>query len=323
MSDRLWVAWNTQRRNNTLSAILEAEMVEFRSEASNWIRYPSLSIKTLRLIKNRKPDLLFVQNPSLILTLLAGFAARLAHIPLIVDAHNAGIFPLEGRSRLINKIALSINSFSDIVIVSNDGLKRYFESHGVKAFTLPDPLPSLAPLDSTAIDKSTFDVVYVCSWAADEPYEEVIRAVDSLDESFRVYITGKPKKHISSNLTDRNVTLTGYLSEPEYASLLCQCDAVMILTDREDCLVCGAYEGMSLEKPLILSDTKALRAYFSKGSIYTKNTPDEIARAIHRAMDEQDRLGKEISELKQAREKEFSELVVDLNRYIDSLVNNR
>jgi hypothetical protein len=48
----------------------------------------------------------------------------------------------------------------------------------------------------------------------------------------------------------------------------------------DNCLVCGAYEAVAVERPLVTSDTKALRAYFNRGTVYSDHTPESLAAAI-------------------------------------------
>jgi glycosyltransferase involved in cell wall biosynthesis len=70
------------------------------------------------------------------------------------------------------------------------------------------------------------------------------------------------------------------------------------LTDYENCLVCGAYEAVAAEVPLILSDTKALRTYFSKGVVFTKNNVNDIAEKVNSAIERKEVMEKEIQQLK-------------------------
>ena len=74
--------------------------------------------------------------------------------------------------------------------------------------------------------------------------------------------------------------LTGFLSENEYQSLIKSVDIVIVFTTLEFVLNCGAYEGVSLGKPLILSNTKTIIDYFSKGVIHTALDARAIQEAI-------------------------------------------
>jgi glycosyltransferase involved in cell wall biosynthesis len=71
----------------------------------------------------------------------------------------------------------------------------------------------------------------------------------------------------------------------------------MVLTTADDNLVCGGYEAVAAGKPLILSDTHALRALFRRGAVFTNNESAAIARAINTALRRADALRSEIKEL--------------------------
>jgi glycosyltransferase involved in cell wall biosynthesis len=92
--------------------------------------------------------------------------------------------------------------------------------------------------------------------------------------------------------------LTGFLPEAEYVELLRTADVIVDLTCMEDCLVCGAYEAVALEKPLVTSDTAALRDYFRLGTVYTKHDCQSLAAAITYALAHRDRLGADMKRLK-------------------------
>jgi glycosyltransferase involved in cell wall biosynthesis len=66
----------------------------------------------------------------------------------------------------------------------------------------------------------------------------------------------------------------------------------------EDCLVCGAYEAVALGKPLVTSDTAALRNYFRKGTVYTRHDPRSLAAAITYALAHRERLAAEMETLR-------------------------
>ena len=109
-----------------------------------------------------------------------------------------------------------------------------------------------------------------------------------------------------------NITLTGYLSEDKYISLLLSCDVVIDLTTRENCLVCGAYEAVEAEKPLISSNTIALNEYFYQGVVFTENNYKDIANSINYAFNNLGTLQREIKNLKR-------EINDKWNSYLDEL----
>jgi hypothetical protein len=72
-------------------------------------------------------------------------------------------------------------------------------------------------------------------------------------------------------------------------------------------LVCGAYEAVSACKPLVLSNTQALKQHFHKGTVYTDNTSKDITDKILNAILKKDLLQEEIKELRR-------EMIIDWER---------
>ncbi|MBI5193532.1 MAG: glycosyltransferase [Nitrospirae bacterium] len=190
-----------------------------------------------------------------------------------------------------------IQRHADITIVTNSFLKDIVEQNGGKGFVLPDKIPNLSPTGEIKLKGHT-NVVFICSFSWDEPYLEVINAGNLLDKNIVIYITGDNKK--ATNTLPRelpeNIILTGFLSECEYVNLLNAADIIIDLTTREGCLLCGAYEAISLGKPYILSKTRSLTEYFSKGCVHTDNTSHDIASSIKVAIANKKLLQEEICE---------------------------
>jgi len=189
---------------------------------------------------------------------------------------------------------------ADLTIVTNEAVAAVVESKGGRALVLQDVLPTLQPAASSLpeIRARVARVVYICSFLSDEPVEEMLAAAARLGEQFPVYVTGRVTKQFQdlARSAPPNVIFTGFIPEEDYLSLLGAADVVVVLTKRENTLLCGAYEGVSLRKPLVLSNQAVLRDYFTKGVVLTENTPDSIEAAIRRAVRERERLAGELSE---------------------------
>lgn len=293
----IWLTWERQRRNHTLSAALGARLNEFVFEGGMG-RYVRSAAATAAVIARERPRVVFTQNPSLVLCLLALLLRRTYGYRLIVDAHNAGLYPMEGKSRVLNALARYVARSADRVIVTNPSLERVVAGWGGRPVVLPDPLPDLPPRRGERGGGTPFHVVFVCRWAADEPYREVLAAASHLGAGFRISITGKPPASLAPGALPPNVTLTGFLPEGDYVALLQSADAVLVLTTRENCLNCGAYEAVSLERPLVLSDTSALRSYFGRGALFTDNDAESIAAALVAARGSAASLGAAVAVLK-------------------------
>ena len=116
----------------------------------------------------------------------------------------------------------------------------------------------------------------------------------------QIYITGrlKPQDEALRQSAPPNVTFTGFVPEDRFIGLLHAATVVMDLTTRDNCLVCGAYEGVAAGKPLILSDSRATREYFSRGVVYTDNTPESIEQCLREALADRSRLAQEVAQLR-------------------------
>ena len=175
---------------------------------------------------------------------------------------------------------------AEYTIVTNGGLAAYVEQQGGRALIIPDPLPNFelseVMVQNTVNQTGIKKVLFICSWSEDEPYLEVLKAAKLIDKNIQVTVTGNWRKvfnELPNELPD-NVELTGFVSEVEFEELLFECDIVMDLTTRENCLVCGAYEAMAAKKPVVLSDTTALREYFHKGAVFSGNHSVALAKSI-------------------------------------------
>ena len=317
---RIWLTWEIQRRNRSLSTKLHADLYEITSNGSRFIRYPIQILKTLKILFYTKPSIVFSQNPSLLLTALTVIYGKFAKSIIVVDAHNAGIFPLEGKSKLLNSIAKIINSHSDKVIVSNPALEQFIKKNKSDVFAIPDPVPCISKHKEFPFKQNKFNLVFICSWAEDEPYEEVLKISENLSDTVNIYITGRSRNKEKSILSTlpRNVTLTGFLPDHIYEDLIFTCDAIMVLTKRENCLVCGAYEGVAVEKPMVLSKTHALVDYFNKGCIYTDNSSIDIEICIRKLILNYNSLKSQIIILKHEQEQKMNIVLREFNHMIET-----
>lgn len=319
----LFVSWESHQRSRSLSHALDFELVEILNARIGLLSYLAASFRTLRLIRRRRPNVLVVQNPSLVLSLLAVTVGRAYAGVVVVDAHNAGLFPLEGRSRFLTKLAAYVARKATRVIVTNDELAGYVKALGGAAVVIPDPLPQWSmPVASHGVQAAKVAVTVVCSWASDEPIEAIRQACVQLADTVAdvsIAVSGRARRDLVRGSWPANVRLTGYLSEDEYRALLQSSDVVVVLTTRENCLTCGAYEALALEKPMVLSGTAVIRTYFSSGAIYSTARPEDISRAILQAIADRERLTTEARDLRREKELLTQVVIQDLRRELTML----
>ncbi len=275
--------------------------------------------ETLFILLREKPRLVICQNPSIVLALFLILINKIIKIKICVDAHNAGLFPCEGESRILNLVSRFIQKKADLNIVTNDALKAHVEKNGGRAFVLQDRIPNI-PIQAPRELKGKFNILFICSFGNDEPYEIIFNAARNLDESIYIYVSGDYRKaSIQTKELPPNVILTGFLPEVDYVTMLNSVNATIDLTTRENCLVCGAYESVAVEKPMILSDTKAIRDYFCRGVVYTENKSESLTKAILEVLDRKEELSSKIKEFKSMKKAEWEESRKKLEEILTTL----
>jgi len=192
------------------------------------------------------------------------------------------------------------------------------ETNGGKAVILPDRIPQVPPVEPVEL-RGRRAVTYVCTFSEDEPYEEVIAATGLLEEDVVVHITGNYRGRVDPGSIPANMELMGFIDESAYWSLLASSDAVMVLTMRDGCLVCGAYETIALNKPLVLSDTKALRSYFNRGCVYVSPDARSIAEGIREALRKEKELLAEVRQLHRAIDRQWNDVFSSFQGRIQEL----
>lgn len=291
---RIWIAWETQRRSLGLSRRLGADLRLVLH--SGWKRYPLCIAETVALLARCRGRTVFAQNPSMVLAALAGLLKVPFGYRLVVDRHSNFAFLAGAGAGLKRRVSDLLSGFTlrraDLTLVTNSELQAHVEKAGGRAFVLPDPFPDLsayqpkvsrneAPGSSgAAADASPRprEILFVSSWAFDEPISAAMQACRKLRGQIIMRITGRPPAAWFQALAAAPVNFipTGFLSEAEFFARMAESDAVMAVTSRAATLVCGGYEGASLGKPLILGGSAALREYFDAGCVYTDGSAADL-----------------------------------------------
>lgn len=278
-----------------MAQLLGADYHELTYNGSSLMRYATLCYKTIRLISRTKPCVVFYQNPSIILALTVTFckAITFGRIVIVGDYHNAGVHPPFGKS-----LIKPLSRMANLILVSNNNLVETLAEWGCPAIAFPDPIPSI-PAPVIPAKNERMKLLFICSWAEDEPINQVIAAGHQLD-MLDIYITGKPKldAYPLAREPSSNMHLTGFLPEHDFEKLIYECDIIMDLTTRDDCMVCGAYEGVAAEKPLILSDNQVTKDYFKYGALFTNNKAADIATKAQIIVSDYPNLKSQVSKLK-------------------------
>jgi glycosyltransferase involved in cell wall biosynthesis len=294
----LFITWERHRRTRELARTFGADLLEVTAAGGRVARYARLLGGTTRALATRRPRVLFIQCPSIVLGVWCALLKPLFGYTLIADLHNEAIEPFNYSFGLYHVMLRMIRRCADVSLVTNDVLEAIVNGTGGRAFVLPDKVPDIGAGGAAGDRGGSACVVFICTFAPDEPVREVIEAARLLGPAVTLQITGNPAALGTPLDLPAHVSLTGFLNDEAYEALLTKADVLIDLTRMDNCLVCGAYEAVALQKPLVTSDTRALRRYFRKGTVYTRHDPQSLADAIVRAVTHRERLAAEMKELK-------------------------
>jgi glycosyltransferase involved in cell wall biosynthesis len=158
---------------------------------------------------------------------------------------------------------------------------------GGKPFVFPDPIPSPHASQEKHTESKNNFIVFISSWAEDEPIDEVCTAfINSglINKGIELIVTGKVKAARLQNSIEcyqaQNIKFTGFVSEEAYWGLLKNSLFNIDLTTRDDCMVCGAYESLAVKNTILLSNNAPTMNYFRDAALYTDNTSLDLKERI-------------------------------------------
>jgi hypothetical protein len=330
-ANRVWIAWEKQRRSLNLAGRLRARLFLCLDEDRGWRRYPLSIRKTLAELKARRGGIVLAQNPSMVLAALACLFKKAFGYTLVVDRHSNFAYLAGGKAGIKRRLSDLLSDYTlrhaDLTLVTNAELRARVERAGGRGFVLPDPFPDLSAswdgrrTEPPRLAGAPREILFVSSWSFDEPIAETIEACRRMQGEIIVRITGRMKPEYARMVREApaNFIPTGFLSDREYFSLMAGCDAVMAVTQRAATLVCGGYEGVVMGKPLILGDSAALREYFDAGCVYTDGSAQDLENRFRRMMADLPALEEGIRELFARRSVEWEGRLADLEALLTTM----
>jgi hypothetical protein len=292
VSKSVWLAWHSHRRNQSLAALLGVQLRAVRLEWRGAIRHIGGTIWTAWTLARVRPHEVFVQNSFLLMLVCAGYKKVCWRRTLLVaDCHNKSLRrQLPG---ILGPLFAALKSWSfrhaDLVVVSNARIAAEAACLNSDVLVLRDPLPEIRQVGwrSDAPSNSEGAIVFVCSFGDDEPQEFLLSAADKLAacESKRVVVTGNvpARLRVAAETPHGGAARPGFLPQADYDRLLRTASVIVVLTNDTESLVCGAYEALSVRRPLVLSDHELLRRYFGRCAEYARHEFGSLSRALERA----------------------------------------
>jgi glycosyltransferase involved in cell wall biosynthesis len=281
------------------------------------LKYIPQWIKTWIILYRERPTAVYVPTPPPFAVLCVALYCRVMGIPFVMDKHGHSITgPKWSWSAPLHRW---LARRARVNIVDQVRYQRLLEDVWDARAVLLERPPLQIDFDKLQRidDPEKFTVTVVNTFNGDEPLDIVLDAARELPD-VPFYVLGDtaraPKEQLKS--APQNVTFPGYLHNEDYWNRLHSSRAIIVLTTDPYSLLGGAQEGMSLGKPLIISDQPALREYFIKGTVFVNHTAESIRDAVLEAREHEVRLAQEsvdmAAEKRQRWEAEFQRLLTFL-----------
>lgn len=269
------------------------------------VQYLANALKTLSLLKVRRPRVIWVQLPQVPLLTVALLYKRMfdPDVRVIADCHNRILNPpwnnWPGLKRQLNAC--------DVVVIHNQAVMPKVLSLGVR----PDILRLLedppAEIRSRAMSTLSFPhpwMLFLASFNPDEPVQELFETA-RLAPDINFVLAGDANRAIGRHSIGNypeNIILPGYLSGSDLDSAIMSADAILALTKLEDAQLSSAGEAIGAGRPMVLSDTPVTRDLYYKGGVFVDTySPASIVMGCQVAIKEGTRLAAESLALREER----------------------
>lgn len=287
----VFLTWNDSRRSISLADLLGIPRVMIVPHRAGVVRHIGGTLLTALFLARHRPRVIWFQYSIALGAVLGLYAAlaRRGEVRLVTDIHTKalrrqGPVGVRWLVRLAKRWSLKRCWAAVLTNPQNAGYtKQVLEARSV---ILPDPLPRPV-LGVETGPEPTVDVVFICSYAEDEPMQMMYDAIRQLGPGVRVAITGNDRAlepEVREQLSSV-AHLTGFLPEEAYWRLLRATRSCVVLSTEEACVPCGAYEAIALGKRPIVADDPEVRRVFEEAAIYTPLQASAIREVICRQLE--------------------------------------
>jgi hypothetical protein len=339
---KLVIAWAPfSARSEKIAHSLNSKlfMKGYRSKAKifSLLKYLKLSINTLNLLKQEKPNVVICQLPPLFLAYSILFYKLLTFSKkpdIVLDLHTASFCKPWTYFGFLNNYLYKKSL--QLIVTNKQLLSEIDPKHHNKVLILEDAIFDVGDRqfkntnDKSSIKLSVIEdnngavddrlkVGIICSFAPDEPISEIITTA-KLVPDVKFFVSGDHNR-INKNLSyinplPSNLLFTGFLDYPNYRKLISSMDVLMVLTTRNKTLLSGCYEAVMVEKPLITSNFEVLQDAFNKGTVFVDNSVEQMVNAIGKVQNNYWKLKEEIKYLKEEKTREWNKKI----RVLESII---
>ncbi len=290
----LWITWHEHRRTRSLVEHLRVPVAVY-DDHRTLPRYTVGPAWTLGTLLRHRPNVVFTHFSYglLLFILIYKHVFRLGRVKVIADCHNKALKrrmggPLGG---LFAWFKRAVFRSVDLIVVTNPMVVPVARELCERVTILRDPLTDWQGEDQRARAKAGAvdgHILFICSFDKDEPVDLIFATAQEAARRLgrRVVISGRAPEHLVPEAVrrDENIVLPGFMPLQQYKETLFLAAAVVVLTEDDDCLVCGAYESLGADRPTVLSATPGLQACFGSAAHYCRHSSREIVDRLAEAM---------------------------------------
>lgn len=249
------------------------------------LRYLANAVNTLSYLVRRRPRAVIVQSPPVPAAALVVAWARVARVPVVVDTHPAS-FALPGDLAfhgLMRPLLAALVPRVSACIVTTPELAEYVSRWNGSALIVHEAPMVWAGAMQPRGCSGERRLLFVCTFAPDEPLMEVLEAARELP-NVTFQITGDLRRRPAEarRIAPPNVEWVGYLGRDEYVSALVAADVVMTLTRRPESVQRSAHEAVDALRPLVLTNWPHVGELFPH-AVLVDNDAASIRRGIEEA----------------------------------------
>jgi len=275
-----FVAWRRLSRRTTLMCkALDAELWFFPDR----LPYLRAAYRTLNHVRENRPSVLLVQLPQGPLLLEALLLRVFFGCKVVADVHTGFLMQWEWKSYLLNAPFRRLLKYADHILIHNSIMNELLsEGARAKALVVYDPWQFIETVPS----KQTKDeyLVFPASFHPDEPLNEVLSCFQKNYPEIKLYVTGNWRRRPSiKERESRAIVFTDYLSEAQYENLIANAKAIITGTTQEYTVLMSAWEAIAYNKPLAITESRALReTYGDYPEYYNWRDEESIRESILR-----------------------------------------
>lgn len=251
-------------------------------------RYLVNAFRTIKALRERRPDVVIVTNPPLVAALVVWAWSKTSRANFILDSHPSAF---GAKDHIVSRRLIRVHRFLarralTCMVTTRDWVDvlNSWGADGVIVHEAPPLWPSSRSTSPSAPAAEANRVLFPGVFAGDEPIEQVVELA-RLRPEFEIRVTGNERKCPASILADLppNVTLLGYLGSASYAAEVQTANAVLALTTEPTSVMRAAYEAVYARRPLVISDWPAGREAF-RHATYVQNQAEDMARGVDEAL---------------------------------------